>query len=97
MLVLEGRASQIEVHLVRTSLLLLSWTKSELEFGVIVRQERDAALCVDGHLPAQEAGPEASEAERVVSIDAERQELASHSTPHPDLLMQRPDRTRPPP
>lgn len=62
------------------ALLLLSWKKSDPEPGVIARQERDAVLGVVGHLPAQEACPEARETERVVRIDAEREELTSHNS-----------------
>src|SRR3954467_10899515 len=52
LLVLEGRARQIEVHLVLAGLLLLSWKKSDPEPGVIARQERNAVLGLVGHLPA---------------------------------------------
>ena len=74
LLVLEGRARQIEVHLVLAGLLLLGWKKSDPEPGVIARQERNAVVGVVGHLPAQDAGPEARETERVVRIEAERDE-----------------------
>jgi hypothetical protein len=74
LLVLKGGARQIEVHLVLAGLLLLSWTKSDPEPGVIARQERIAVLrIVVGHLPAQDAGPETCETERVVRIEAERE------------------------
>ena len=60
LLVLQGRAGQIEVNLVLAGLLLLSWQESHPEPGVIVGQERHAVLGVAGNLPAQEkAGPEA--------------------------------------
>src|SRR5262249_53608830 len=82
LLVIEGRARQIEVHLVLADLLLLSRKKSDPEPGVIARQKRNAVLGVVGHLPAQDAGPEAGETERVVRIEAEREEVTSHSAPH---------------
>ena len=82
LLVIEGRARQIEVHLVRAGLLLLGRKKSDPEPGVIARQERDAVEGVVGHLPAQDAGPEARETERVVRIEAEREEVRSHPAPH---------------
>src|SRR5215510_7294403 len=82
LLVLEGRARQIEVHLVLADLLPRSWKKSDPEPGVIARQERNAVLGVVGHLPAQDAAPEARETERVVRIEAEREEVTSHSAPH---------------
>src|SRR5258707_5572365 len=82
LLVLEGRARQVEVHLVLAGLLLLSWKKSDPKPGVIARQRRNAVLRVVGHLPAQDAGPEARETERVVRIEAEREEVTSHSAPH---------------
>src|SRR5215475_13397838 len=82
LLVLERRARQIEVHLVLASLLLLRWKKPNPEPGVIARQERNAVLGVVGHLPAQDASPEACETERVVRIEAEREEVTSHSAPH---------------
>jgi len=70
------------VHLVLAGLLLLGVDESDPEPGVIARQERDAVMGVVGHLPAQDAGPEARETERVVRIEAERDELRSHSSPH---------------
>jgi hypothetical protein len=82
LLVLEGRARQIEVQLVLAGLLLPSWKKSDPEPSVIARQERNAVWGVVGHLPAQDAGPEARETERVVRIEAEREEVTSHSAPH---------------
>src|SRR5918998_4969887 len=42
LLVLEGRARQIEMHLVLAGFLLLSWQKSDQEPSVIARQERNA-------------------------------------------------------
>src|SRR5258708_5157052 len=83
LLVLLGGARQIEVHLVLAGLLLLSWKKSDPEPGVIARQERSAVLgAVAGHLPAQDPGPEARETERVVRIEAEREQMTSHCAPH---------------
>jgi hypothetical protein len=72
LLVLQGRARQMEVHLVLAGLLLLSWKKPDPEPGVIARQERNAVLGVAGHLPAQDAGPEARETGRVVCIEADK-------------------------
>ena len=85
LLVLEGRARQVEVHLVLAGLLLLGRKKSDPEPGVIARQERDAVVGVVGHLPAQDAGPEARETERVVRIEAERDEVRSHPLRISDL------------
>src|SRR5262245_19671377 len=82
LLVLEGRARQIEVHLVLAGLLLLSWQKSDPEPGVTARQKRNAVLRVVGHLPAEDAGPEARETEGVVRVEAEREEVTSHSAQH---------------
>jgi hypothetical protein len=70
------------VHLVLADLPLLSCKKTDFEPGVIVGQERNAVVGIVGHFPAQDAGPEARETERVVRIEAEREELTSHSVPH---------------
>jgi hypothetical protein len=82
LLVLERRARQVEVHLVLAGLLRLGRNKSKPEPGVIARQERYAVLRVVGHLPAQDAGPEARETDRVVRIKTQREELRSHRSPH---------------
>jgi HAMP domain-containing protein len=82
LLVLQRRARQIEMHLVRAGLLLLGQTKVEPEPGVIVRQERDHVVGVVGDLPAQDAGPKPRETGRVVRIEAEREEVRSHPAPH---------------
>jgi hypothetical protein len=79
LLVLEGRARQIEVHLVLADFLRLTWQKPDPEPGVITRQERKAVLSVVGHLPAEDAGPEMRETVRVVRVEAERDEVRSHS------------------
>jgi len=81
-LVLQGRARQMEVHLVQAGLLLLSRKKPDPEPGVIARQQRNAVFGVAGHLPAQHAAPEARQTGRVIRIEAERQELTSHPAPH---------------
>ena len=60
LLVVEGRARQVEVHLVRAGLRLLGREEPDPEPGVVVRQERDAVVGVVDHLPAQDAGPEAA-------------------------------------
>jgi hypothetical protein len=57
---------------------LLGGQKPDPEPGVIGRQKRKAVLRVAGHLPAQDAGPEARETRWVVRIEAERGEVASH-------------------
>src|SRR6266498_4234428 len=82
LLVLEGHARQIEVHLVGAGLLLQGRDKPDPEPGVIARQEGDAVVGIVGHLPAQDAGPEARETERVVRIEAERKKVRSHPAPH---------------
>src|SRR3954463_9176571 len=82
LLVLEGRARQIEVHPVLAGLLLPSREKSDPEAGVIARQERDAVVGLVGRLPAQDAGPEARQTERVVRIEAERDKAARHPASH---------------
>src|SRR6266511_3016113 len=82
LLVLEGRARQIEVHLVRAGLLLLGRQKSDPEPSVTARQECDAVAGVVGQLPVQDAGPEARETQRVVRIEAHREEVSSHPAPH---------------
>ena len=56
------------------------------EPGVVARQERDAVVGVVGHLPAQDAGPEARETGRVVRIEAERDEVRGHPAALSDLL-----------
>ena len=58
LLVLQGRARQIEVHSVLTGLLLLGRMKSDLEPGVVALQERDAGGWLAGYLPAQDTSPE---------------------------------------
>jgi DNA-binding transcriptional regulator YiaG len=82
LLVLQGRARQIEVHLVLAGLLLLGWKEPDPEPGVIARQQRNAVLGVVGHLPAQHAAPEARETDRAVGIKAEREQVTRHSAPH---------------
>ena len=82
LLVLKRRARQIEMHLVLADLLLTSWKKLDLEPGVIARQERNAVLGVVGHLPTQDAGPEARETERVVRIEGECNQVTSQFVPH---------------
>src|SRR5258708_40030276 len=72
----------MEVRLVLAGLLLVSWKKSNPEPGVIARQQRNAILGVLGHLPAQDTGPEARDPQRVVRIEAEREEVTGHSAPH---------------
>ena len=52
LLVLRGRARQMEVPMVLAGLLLLSGKKSEPEPSVIPRQERNAILETLGHLLA---------------------------------------------
>src|SRR5260370_28096331 len=84
---LQGRARQMQVQVVVADILLLSWKKSDPEAGVIARQERNAVLGV-GHLPAQDARPETREAERVVRVEAEREEVTRHSALPSDLLTQ---------
>ena len=82
LLVIQGRACQIEVHLVRPGLLLLGRKKPDPEPGVVARQERDAVAEVVGHLvghlPAQDAGPEARQTKRIVRIEAERVDVRNH-------------------
>ena len=78
LLVIQGCACQIEVHLVRAGLLLPGRKKSDPEPGVVARQERDAAVGIVSHLPAQDAGPEARQTERIVRIEAERVNVRSH-------------------
>src|SRR5262249_8118633 len=80
-LVLEGGARQIEVHLVRGDLLTLSWQESNPEAGVIARQKR-SALLRGGDLPAQDASPEVRQTERIIRIEAEREEVTRHGDPH---------------
>ena len=66
------------MHLVRAGLLLLGREEPDPEPGVVARQERDAVVGVVGHLPAQDAGPEAREDDGVVRVEAERDEVGSH-------------------
>src|SRR4051794_27648921 len=82
LLILKGRARQIEVHLVLSGLLLPGREESNPEPGVIARHERDAVVGVVGRLPAQDAGPEARKTQRVVRIEAERDEASRHPAPH---------------
>jgi len=93
LLVIQGRACQIEVHLVRAGLLLLGRKKSDPEPGVIARQERNAVWGVVGHPPAQDAGPVVCETERIVRIEAEREEVTSHSAPYLRSGLRHPERT----
>ena len=79
---LEGRARQIEVQLVLAGLRFLSWKELDPDPGVIARQQPEAALGVADQLPPQDARPEAREPERVVRIETERDEVASHSAPY---------------
>ena len=82
LLVLQGRAGQMEVPLVQAGLLLLGWKEPEPEPRVIARHERNATVGVLGHLPAEHAAPEARQTKRVVRIEADCQELTSHPAPH---------------
>src|ERR1035438_1396555 len=83
LLVLGGRARQIEVHLVLAGLLPISWKEPDPEPGIIARQQRDAVLGAAGHLPAQDTGPEARETHRVVRVEAEREKVTRHSAAPP--------------
>jgi S-adenosylmethionine-dependent methyltransferase len=86
LLVLEGRTRQVEVHLVLTGLLFPSRKKSDPEPGVITRQERNVIVGIIGHLPTQDARPEPRKTERVVRIEAEREEVRRHPARTSDLL-----------
>ena len=68
----------MEVDLVRADLRLVGRQEPDPEPGVVARQERDAVIGVVDQLPAQQAGPEARQAERVVRVDAERAQVSSH-------------------
>ena len=57
LLVLERRARQIEVHLVGT-VFAPAFNESELDAGVVIRQQRDAVACACRTFPNQDAGPE---------------------------------------
>jgi hypothetical protein len=81
LLLLEGRALEVEVDLVRADLLLLRREEPDHEPGVVAGQQGDALLGIVGRLPAQDAGPEACEKERVDGIEAEREEVGSHLAP----------------
>ena len=82
LLVLEGRARQMEVSVVLAVLLLLSWKKPEAESGVVARQERNAVVRVVGHLPAEHAAPEARRRERSFESKRTCQELTGHPAPY---------------
>jgi hypothetical protein len=80
LLVLEGGARQVEVHLVRAGLRLRGRTEAEQEAGVVGGQQRRAAQLVAGvlgHLPAQDAGPEARQPGGVERVEAESGERAA--------------------
>jgi hypothetical protein len=74
LLVLEGRAGQIEVGPVLAGLLVLGRGEIDLEPGVVDRQQRDDVV-VFIHLPAQDAGPEARESRWVVRIEGNGDEV----------------------
>ena len=80
LLVLEGRAGQVEVHLVRAGLRLLGRGELDPEPGVFARHEHDdvGVVGVDGQLPAQDTGPEAREPDWVVRIEDEGDEVGGH-------------------
>jgi hypothetical protein len=82
LLVLQGGARQIEVHLVLAGLLLQGRTKPDPEPGVIARQECNAVLGTVRHLPAQHPAPKARETDRPVRSEADREQATSHSAPH---------------
>ena len=82
LLVLEGRAGQMEMPLVQVGLVLLGWKKSKTEPGVITGQERDAVVGVVGYLAAEHAAPEARQTKRIVRIETNCQELTRHPAPH---------------
>jgi len=77
LLVLQGRARQIEVHPVLAGLLVLAQEKSDPEPGVIARQERDAVVvAVVGRLPAQDAAQK--RARRNGSLASKQSATRSH-------------------
>jgi hypothetical protein len=80
--VIGGRGRQIEVDAVLARLLLGDRQKVDLEPGAVVGHQSDRAADVVTRLPAQGAGPEACEAERVVRIDAHGDELRRHCHDH---------------
>ena len=81
-LVRQGGAREVEVHLVRSSLLLLSCLKSDPEPGVIPGQQCDHRASVVCNLPTQDSGPELRETVRIVGVEAERDEVRGHPVQH---------------
>src|SRR5580693_7452282 len=78
LLIIKGRARQMEMLQVRARLLLPGRKKSDPEPGVIAWQQLDDGAGVAGQLPAQDVGPEARETERVIRIKTEREEVTGH-------------------
>ena len=79
------------MHPVLADLALLGRNKADSEPGVITGQERDAVVWIAGHLSPQEPGPEPRDTQRLTRIEADREQLTSHSLSISDPL---PDRCR---
>jgi hypothetical protein len=74
LLVIDGRARQIEVKTVRAHLLLQNRQEQDPESGVIRRHETDLILGLVVDVPVQGLGPKARETEGIVRIEAESDE-----------------------
>ena len=78
LLVIDGRARQIEMETVVTHLLLRHRQEDEAESGVVRRHETDRILGLVVDLPAQRGGPEARQPEWIVRIETEGDEPRCH-------------------
>src|SRR5438132_13954470 len=77
-LVIDGRARQIEMDAVLARLVLRDRLELDPEPGVIRRHETDFIRGIVIYVPVQRVGPEARETERIVRIEAEGDEPRSH-------------------
>lgn len=75
LLVGDGGARQVQVHLVQTALRLGGRFEPDGELRAIAGHERQA---IAGDLPVEQAGPETRQAVRVVRIDAEGHQVSRH-------------------
>src|SRR5207249_11017283 len=71
LLVIDGRARQIEMNAILARLPLRDRLELDPESGVIRRHETDLIMGLVLDLPVQSAGPEARETGRIVRIEAE--------------------------
>src|SRR5712691_2105943 len=82
LLVIDGRARQIEIDAILPRLPLRNRRELDPESGVVRRHETDLIMGLVVDLPVQSVGPEARESGRIVRIEAESDEPRSHLALH---------------